>query len=118
MKRILLSMAVGLGLVTAYMMFSSITFILAGEHKELVPYLDLPVRLPKAVFFRLFPPTAEDYFSPLMTQRKILLMVFFYLANVMLYSIPAYILIRLITRKGRRSQSARAGPPPPPTFVR
>jgi hypothetical protein len=116
MKRILQSVAVGFVLVTAYMMFSSVTFMLAGEHKELVPYLDLPVRLPKAVFFYLSPPIAED-FSPMMNQRKIFLIVFFYLANVLLYSIPAYILVRLISRRRRRFDMARMGSPPPPTFV-
>ena len=116
MKHILLSIAIGFGLVTAYMMFSSITFILAGEHKELVPYLDLPVRLPKAIYFHLFPPVAED-FSPVMNQRKICLMVFFYLANGLLYSIPVYTIVRPISRRMSRAESARAGPPPPPTFV-
>ena len=116
MKRILLAVVIGSGLVTAYMMFSFITFMLAGEHRGLVPYFDLPVRLPKAVFFYLSPPTAED-FSPVMNQRKMFLTVFFYLANVLIYSIPAYILLRLISRRGRRFESARSEPPPPPTFV-
>jgi hypothetical protein len=116
MKRILLSIAISLGAVTAYMMISSIIFILSGEPGELLPYLDLPVRLPKAVFFYLSPPTEED-FSPVVNQRKAFLTVFFYLANVLLYSIPAYILIRLISRRRRGVESAPAGPPPPPMFV-
>jgi hypothetical protein len=115
MKRILLSIAIGFGLVTAYMMFSSVTFILAGEHRELVAYIDLPVRGPKAVFFYLYPPKADD-FSPAMNRRKIFLTVFFYLANALLYSIPAYTLVRLVSRGRSRCEMARAYPPPPPTF--
>lgn len=113
MKRILLPLAIGFGLVTAYMMFSSITFILAGERRELVSYVDLPVRLPKSVFFYMSPPTAED-FSPVINRRKILLTVSFYLANVLLYSILAYTLVRLSSRRRTIFESARAEPPPPP----
>jgi hypothetical protein len=116
MKRILLSIAIGFGLVTAYMMFSSITFVLSGGNIELVSYLDLPVRLPKTVFFYLSPPTAED-FSPALTQRRIFLTTFFYLANGLLYSIAAYILIRLVSRRRRRFALSPTEPPPPPTFV-
>lgn len=116
MKRILLSVAVSFCLVAAYMLISSIIFILSGEPVGLVPYLDLPVRLPKAVFFHLSPPTAED-FSPGLNERRIFLAVFFYLANVLLYSIPVYILIRIISRRRRGVGPAPAQPPPPPTFV-
>lgn len=115
MKRILLSVAISFCLLAAYMTISSTIFILSGEPGGLMPYLDLPVRLPKAVFFYFSPPTAEDFSPALMTQRRIFLTVFFYLANVLLYSIPAYILIRIISRRRRGFESARAEPPPPGT---
>lgn len=113
MRNILRALALGFGLVTAYMLFSSLTFMLAGERRGLLPYLDLPVRAPKAVFFYLSPPRAED-FSPAFSRRKLSLTVIFYLVNVLLYSVPAYIFIRLVARGRRGFEPKRAGPPPPP----
>lgn len=117
MKRILLAIAAGFVLVTAYTIVVSAIIVLSGRGMELVPYLDLPMRLPKAIFFYVFPPTAED-FTPVMNQKKILLGVSLYIANVLLYSIPAYLIITLISRRKRKVEPAQPEqPPPPPSFV-
>lgn len=116
MRRILLSIAAGFVLVTTYVVVASGIFILSGRKMELLPYVDLPMRLPKFIFFHLFPPTAED-FVPAMNQKKALLGVFFYIVNVLLYSIPAYLIITLITRGRRKVDPLQTEPPPPPSFV-
>jgi hypothetical protein len=116
MKRLLLAAAIGFVLVTAYMIISSVIFVLSGQNIALVPYLDLPVRLPKIVFYYLSPPTAED-FSHEFTERKILLALFSYIANVLIYSIPAYILLRVISQRRKKAELPQPDPPPPPSFV-
>ena len=116
MKRILLSIAIGFVLVTAYMIVASVIHVLSGQKAELVPYLDLPMRLPKALFFYLLPPTAEDL-TPVMNQKKILLAAVVYLANALLYSIPVYIVLTFILRGRRKVELTRMEPPPPPSFV-
>lgn len=116
MKRLLLSIVVGFVLVTAYMMVAAVMLVVSGYKIELVPYLDLPMRLPKVVFFYLFPPTAED-FSQHMNQKQLVLAILAYLANVLLYSIPAYIFITLSSRWRRKVALPQMEPPPPPSFV-
>lgn len=81
-------MATGLMLVTDYMIAAAAVFILSGENKELLPYLEFPTSLPKAVFFYFFP-TRSD-----LTQ----LQVAFFIANTLLYAIPAYIFLTLLSR--------------------
>jgi uncharacterized membrane protein len=99
MTRLLLSIASGLVLVTAYMIVVAGVFILSGENMQLLPYLDLPLRLPKALFFYLFPPTAEDF----TTQKSIVFASFAYIGNVVLYAIPAYALIDTYFTQHERS---------------
>ena len=115
MKRLLLSIAIGFLVVTVYTTAAAVCFVLSGENMALVPYLDLPMRLPKAVFFYLFPPTAQD-FSQVMDQRRFVFLVFAYLVNCLLYSIPAYVVLILISRKKRSVNLAQLEPPMPPSF--
>ncbi|HEX8458269.1 MAG TPA: hypothetical protein VF656_13290 [Pyrinomonadaceae bacterium] len=120
MRRVLLSIAVSFGLIATYAFSVAIIFILTGENTELLTYLDYPLRLPKFLPYYLSPPTAED-FSPLMNQRKILVAIFVYAANVLLYSLPAYLLLTLISRRISRRRKVELTqtepPPPPPSFA-
>jgi len=115
-KRLLLSIAIGFGIVTIYTTAAAVAFLLSGENRALVPYLDLPMRLPKAIFFYLFPPTAQD-FTGVMDQRRMLLTVLAYIANGLLYSIPSYGLFRLISRYRRTPRRSQLEPPLPPSFA-
>jgi hypothetical protein len=117
MKRLLLAIAIGFLLVTAYMIVSSVVFVLGGQNISLVPYLDLPVRLPKIVFYYFSPPMAED-FSPAFNGRKVFLGLFAYVANILLYSIPAYFLLTVFLRRRKKVELTQAvEPPPPPSFA-
>jgi hypothetical protein len=48
-KSLLLSIAIGFVVVTIYTTAAAVCFVLSGENMALVPYLDLPMRLPKVV---------------------------------------------------------------------
>lgn len=104
-------------LVTDYMIAVATIFNLSGDDQALLWYLDLPMALPKALFFYFVPPTAED-FSQVMTQRKVLMTIFFYIANTLLYAIPVYILLTVISRKRRGVAVDEVEPPRPPSLVR
>src|SRR5215813_4327857 len=112
----MLAIAIGFGVVTIYTTAAAVGFVVSGENPALVPYLDLPMRLPKAMFFYLFPPTARD-FSGVMDQRRMLLTVFAYIANGFLYSVPSYGLLHFISRYRRDPRRAAPEPPLPPSFA-
>ena len=116
MKRLLLAIAIGFLLVTAYMIFSSVIFLLSGQNVAIVPYLDLPVRLPKIIIYYFSPPTAED-FSTELSERKAFLGLLAFGINVLLYSILAYILLAVFSRRRKKVELTQAEPPPPPSFV-
>jgi ABC-type Na+ efflux pump permease subunit len=116
MKRLLLAIAIGLFVVTTYMIVSSLIFVQSGQNLAIVPYLDLPVKLPKIVFYYFSPPIAED-FSPEPTQRKLLIGLFAYIANILLYSILAYILLTIFRRRRTKDELKQTQPPAPPSFA-
>ena len=117
MKRLLLAIAIGFLLVTAYMIVSSVIFVLSGQNVAIVPYLDLPVRLPKIIIYYFSPPTAAD-FSTELSERKAILGFLAFAINVLLYSIIAYILLTVFSRRRKKVELTReVEPPPPPSFV-
>ena len=117
MKRLLLAIAIAFLLVTVYMIGSSVIFILSGQNLAIVPYLDLPVRLPKIIIYYFSPPTAEDFSTKFTTRRWVFALLVFG-TNALLYSIPAYILLTIFSRTRKKIVSARElEPPPPPTFI-
>jgi hypothetical protein len=93
-------------------MISSIIFVASSYNLKLIGYLDLPVRLPKLAYYYFYPPTPED-FSPRLTPYKTLLAILLYLANVLLYSIPVYLILSII-RWSRKNKPLIETPPGPP----
>ena len=89
MKRILLSIATGLMLVTDYMIAAAAVFFLSGENRKLLPYLNFPTGLPRALYFSFFPATEDP--------TRVLLVSFF-VANTLLYALPVYLLVTLLSR--------------------
>jgi hypothetical protein len=76
MKRILLSILIALILIVIYLTITSITFVITNQHPSMIAYIDYPMRLPKLVYFKFFPPTKEDY-SMEVSQKKAILSLFF-----------------------------------------
>jgi hypothetical protein len=114
-KRFLLSVLIALVLVGTYLVVTSIIFIASEKNMSLLAYMDFPMRLPKLVYFSLFPPTKEDYSMELSAKRAFLALAFF-AANVLLYSIPTYFIL-FIVGKFRKPKPEPTSPPPPPSFV-
>ena len=79
--------------------------------------VDIPMRLPKVLYYRIFPPTAEDY-SVQFSLKRVVLAFGFFIANVLIYSIPAFIFLTLISRfRERQTQTTdNDSPPAPPSF--
>lgn len=115
MKRILLSILIAFVLVVIYLTITSIIFLTSNYNLSVLAYIDFPMRLPKLIYFSLFPPTKQDY-SMEFSQRTAILGIFFFVANVLLYSIPVYFIL-LIIGKFRKAKPEQTMSPPPPPFV-
>ena len=75
-------------LVTDYMIAAAAVFFLSGENKKLLPYLNFPTGLPRALY---------SYFVPTTSLSQVLLVSFF-VANTLLYALPVYLLLTLLSR--------------------
>jgi hypothetical protein len=113
-KRLFLTIAISTALVAVYMIVVSVIYIAAGQNTALVPYLDVPVRLPKIVYFYFYPPTAADY--QINSARQIILGLTFLVINIFLYSIPVYFVLRLIGKRRTVNLKRIDMPPAPPLF--
>lgn len=60
--------------------------------RTIVNTVDIPMRLPKLIYFYFSPPTAEDY-SMKLTVNKALLAGLFLITNILIYAVPVYILL-------------------------
>jgi hypothetical protein len=114
MKRVLLSILIGFILVAVYLGILVIIYFSSASRSPYFAYLQIPVRLPTMIFYYFSPPTAEDY-APVLSIRKVLMAVVFFLVNILLYSIPPYLLLTLIARF-RKPESTPNAPPSPSLF--
>lgn len=80
-------------------------------------YIDLPLRLPKLVFYYLFPPTADDYALSTNT-KKTLGSGLIFATNILIYWVIAFVCLTLWNRfrKPKPWTQPVLSPPPPPTF--
>ena len=119
-KRILLPLGISALLLVALLVIGSIFVVVASQGQnqynvQAVHVADLPVRPMKWVYYSLWPPTPEDYKQTL-NIRKLAPIVFVYAGSVILYAIPIFLLITLISsRRKRREEPLHSEPPPPPT---
>lgn len=123
MKRVLLSVAISLALVIGYLIAGAVIVALASPDlnhlsASAVYKVDLPMRLPKLIYYYFDPPIAQDYSTQLTSfgVRKILLAIGFFVFNVLLYAIPVYLVLTLIARR-RRQPAPTDLPPPPPDLA-
>src|SRR5258706_11763374 len=119
MKRILLSIAVGFGLVLICLVVGAVIVLAYSKDgvfdPAVVAVVDLPMRLPKLIYFYFFPPTASDYLMQMNAKRWILAGSFF-VSNVLLYSIPPYIFLSIWSRLRKPKPLTSEAPPSPPSF--
>ena len=113
-NRIPFALAAGFVVVMGYAI--TIALIIGFSRKFwLIWYLGVPLSLPKTVYFHFYPPTAED-FSIRLTPRRIIFTFAAYAVNVLLYSIPFYILFSFIARRRGKVPAIQPAPPLPPSF--
>lgn len=119
MKRIFLAIGIGFALVFGYLAVSSVVVLMMSKDPahldmDLVSMVDIPMRLPKYVYYYFYPPTAEDY-SAHFNMRRTFAAVLIFASNVLLYSIPPYLVI-LATARTRKPNTELLEVPPPPAF--
>jgi hypothetical protein len=118
MKKVLLSLGISTLLVIVYAVVSTIILIALSPDAQhynmrVVSYVDIPLRLPKYVYYYFFPPTAEDY-SQVMTIKRGVIAVGFFVANVFIYAVPVYFALFLISKNRKPKPEHQIDTPPPP----
>jgi hypothetical protein len=114
MKRVLLSILTGFALVSVYLGFVALIYVYSDDREIFFEsYIAAPLRLPPTVFYYFSPPPAEDY-TPEMTTGTALIGFLFCLANILLYSIPVYFLLTLVSGFRKPKPPPEHTPPPPP----
>lgn len=114
MKKILLSLLISFVLIVGVLVAGGILVVVTSTdmhnlNRSTIAMVDKPFRLPKYIYYRLYPPTAEDFSTDAssLAPRRAVLGVALFVANVLLYSVPAYLLLLLLgfVRKERSAES-------------
>lgn len=113
MKRVFLSILIALGLVCFYLIVASAFVVWTGSNPAPGSYIDLPLRLPKIVFYYFSPPNQQDFAADI-TARKLVVFTVAMFGNLIVYSIPVYLLLGIFGKK--RTKAKNENPPPPPSF--
>jgi hypothetical protein len=125
MKRILLSVLISFVLLIGYLVVSVVVVLgFSNDSNSLsssaIAKVDVPLRLPKYLYYHFFPPSAEDFSTDpsRLDPKRAVVAVGFFVTNILLYSIPVYFLIGMIERKwkGRIDLTRKTEPPDPPIF--
>ena len=114
MKRALLSVMISIFLVVGYLL--AIAILMAFNYIDLIQsrYLLRPLLLPNLIFFYFSPPVSND-FVPEFSERKVFIALLFFFSNVLIYSIPVYLIAGIIA-KFRKKKVEHQDPPAPPVF--
>jgi hypothetical protein len=107
-------MLIAFVLIFIWLSIATIIVVLNNFDYAKVPFVDLPLRLPKLVFFYFSPPTSQDFAIGYST-RKLALGFFVFFGNLFLYATPIYLLL-LFFKRTKTKQVRNEVPPPPPTF--
>jgi hypothetical protein len=118
MKKVLLSLGISTLLLIVYAVISAIILVALSPDMQhynmrVVYYVDIPLRLPKYVYYYFFPPTAQDY-SQVMTIKRGALAVAFFAANIFIYTLPVYFALLLISKNRKPKPEHQINTPPPP----
>jgi len=106
MKRVLLSIAISFVFVVFYLLVLFVLFVYNNKNGVGSTAILYPITLPNAVYGYFFPRNFSSAGMP-----KWL----FFISNVLIYSIPFYLLLTLFS-KLRKNKSPSPEPPPPPAF--
>jgi len=106
MKRVFLSIAIAFIFVVSYLIMLLVLFLNNDKKGIGMTALLYPISLPNVIYYYFFPLPPPDTLLP-----KLL----FFISNVLLYSIPFYLLLILFS-KLRKTKVPSTEPPSPPTF--
>ena len=120
MKRVILSIAISAAFLAAYLAVSAavVIFLSPGSDRynmSVVKMVQFPVTIPNYIYYQFFPPTAED-FSQTMSAKKAVIATAFLLMNIVLYTIPVYIILSIVAKFRKKKLRDSAVPPSPPQF--
>jgi ABC-type Na+ efflux pump permease subunit len=114
MKVFLHSILLAFVLICLWLSIATVFVVTNNFDVAKVPFVDLPLRLPKIIFFYFSPPTPQDYMTGFSIRKLVFgLCVFF--GNLFLYATPIYLLL-LFFKRTKTEQIRNEIPPPPPTF--
>jgi hypothetical protein len=113
MRRVLLSVGIGFVLVMSYLGLVMTLYVGEFVSRPTSDTLSLPLLLPVVAPRLLFEWSAIGNFG---TKHRLAAGVYLVFANVIIYSIPVYLILSLIKRKKRKPIAASTAPPPPPEF--
>ncbi|MCU0240737.1 MAG: hypothetical protein MUC29_14950 [Pyrinomonadaceae bacterium] len=102
MKKIVLSVLVAFLVICIYLTISIIYVVTTDFKLEAGSLIDIPFRLPKLIFYYFSPPNSEDFSQGLSTRKLIVGLITFF-GNLLIYSIPIYVILSLFQKK--KSQS-------------
>lgn len=97
MKMFLIALAISFVLVAAYSIFALIVGGILGSPMTMEPRLAVPLSLPATVYSNIAPDSIQNAFASSPTGGMIERLIFF-AANVLIYSLPIFGLIRLFRR--------------------
>lgn len=123
MKKILLSILISFVFLTGYLLVAGVIVVVMSKgsptlDRTAIGWVDAPLRLPKYIYYKIVPPTAEDYSTDTASlgARKTIVAIGFFVSNVLLYSVPIYFVVILIFRARKQVTVPNEEPPPPTQF--
>ncbi len=111
MKHFLLSIGISLALIIGYLTVTTVIVLASTKDwsyldPAVVASVDKPLRLPKAVSYYFFPPTAKDFSTSTnladMRATRVILALSFFVVNVLIYAVPVYVLLILGSKYWKR----------------
>ncbi len=123
MKLLLLSVAITFVLMLGYLLVAGVVVVVSSPDQNnlnpsAIAMVDVPFRLPKIAYYYFFPPSAQDFSTDpnQIGVRKGILATGFFVANLLMYSVPVYLLLRLFVGRRKKRSDKVGKPPPPPEF--
>ncbi|HEV7699252.1 MAG TPA: hypothetical protein VGO43_03400 [Pyrinomonadaceae bacterium] len=121
-KKILLSLGISIVLLVGCLVVGTVIVLVAsaGQKDFNVPAVhvaDLPFRPMKALYYWISPPTSEDY-KQTITMKKLAVIPVVYGGSVLLYAIPIFGILVLVSKIRPRKENSELidSPPQPPSI--
>jgi hypothetical protein len=111
MKRVFLSLGIGFAMELFYSGTVVFLSVIEVVRPSLIGIISIPLELPTVVPWLFY---SWDELVRFVAAHRVVAIIYMSLANAIIYSIPVYLILKLIKRK--RSPAPISSPPPPPEF--